>query len=242
MTLIGITTYREPADYGTWRQVSCALLPHSYVVHVESAGATAVLIPPRVNVDDEWAHHVLSRLDGLILAGGVDVEPARYGEEAHPSIQSARPDRDTAELALARASAQLDLPTLGICRGMQVMAVERQGSLNQHLPDLVGHDEHSIAPGRYNDHSVRLEPGSLANQVLGDSVIVQSYHHQAVAEHPGYAATGWADDGTLEAMEDPSGTFRLAVQWHPEVGADNSLFSALVDAASRGAGVHHADG
>lgn len=231
MTLIGVTTYREPADYGTWQQVSCALLPHSYVSHVESAGATAVLIPPRVDVDAEWGRQLLSRLDGLILAGGVDVEPTRYGQEAHRSIQSARPDRDTAELALARASAELDLPTLGICRGMQVMAVERQGALAQHLPDLVGHHEHSIAPGRYNDHAVRLEPGSLANQVLGASVVVPSYHHQAVAEHPGYTASGWADDGTLEAMEDPSASFRLAVQWHPEVGADGSVFEALVRAA-----------
>lgn len=231
MTLIGITTYREPADYGTWRQVPCALLPHAYVAHIEAAGATAVLIPPRADVDVEWARRLLRRLDGLVLAGGVDVEPARYGQEPHPSIQSSRPDRDTSELALARASALIDLPTLGICRGMQVMAVERNGSLNQHLPDSVGHDDHSIAPGRYNDHTVRLTQGSLAHRVLGDEVVVPSYHHQAVETHPGYSASGWALDDTLEALEDPEASFRLAVQWHPEVGQDSSLFLALVRAA-----------
>lgn len=236
MTLIGITTYREPADYGVWREIPCALIPHAYVAHVEAAGATAVLIPPRLDADEEWAQRLLGRLDGLVLAGGVDVEPARYGSDPHPSIQSSRPERDTSELALARASAALDMPTLGICRGMQVMAVERHGVLNQHLPDSVGHDDHSIAPGQYNDHVVRLTEGSLAHRVLGDEVTVPSYHHQAVETHPGYAASGWADDDTLEALEDPAAAFRLAVQWHPEVGEDDRLFVALVRAARAFAG------
>lgn len=231
MTLIGITAYREPADYGTWRRVSCALLPHAYVAHLEAAGATVVLIPPRVDADEAWARRLLGRLDGLVLAGGVDVEPARYGQEPHPKVQPPRPDRDTSELALARASALIDLPTLGICRGMQVMAVERDGSLNQHLPDSVGHDDHSIAPGQYKEHTVRLAEGSLVHRILGDEVVVPSYHHQAVETHPGYFASGWALDDTIEALEDPDASFRLGVQWHPEIGQDTSLFLALVQAA-----------
>lgn len=232
MTTIGITTYVEPTDYGVWRQVPAALVPHPYVAHVEAAGAVALLVPPREDADETWAREVLSRVDGLVLAGGVDVEPARYGEEPHPSVQASRRDRDASELALARVSAELDLPTLGICRGMQVMAVERGGRLVQHLPDTLGHEDHSIAPGTYNDHPVRLVAGTRTHDVLGDEVMVRSYHHQAVDAHPGYEPSGWAPDGTLEAMEDPGARFRLAVQWHPEAGTDPRLFEALVAATT----------
>src|SRR5689334_1273413 len=135
------------------------------------------------------------------------------------------------EIALATAAAAADLPLLGICRGMQVMAVAAGGLLEQHVPDRVGHDEHSPAPATYGNHAVRTVVGTRLAEILGEEADVPSYHHQSVLTHPGYEASAWADDGTLEAMEDPDAFFRLAVQWHPEVGTDPRLFRALVEAA-----------
>jgi putative glutamine amidotransferase len=230
--IIGITCYVEEAVRGVWQSMPHALLPHNYVAHVERAGGIAVLIPPRVDADDEMARAILSRLDGLILAGGVDVDPGRYAAHPHPSVQEARPDRDALELALATATRQRDTPVLGICRGMQVMAVAAGGTLDQHLPDLVGHDEHSPAPGVYGSHSVRTVEGTTVSALLGREVVIPSYHHQSVSSHPGYRAAAWAPDGTLEAMEHPASRFRLAVQWHPEAGQDARLFDALIRACA----------
>jgi putative glutamine amidotransferase len=178
------------------------------------------------------AGEVISRLDGLMLAGGVDVEPRRYAAQPHPSVQEARPDRDAFELALAEVSQQRDTPVLGVCRGMQVMAVAAGGTLQQHLPDLVGHDEHSPAPGVYGTHSVRTVEGTAVSALLGPEVAIPSYHHQSVSSHPGYVPAAWAPDGTLEAMEHPASRFRLAVQWHPEAGQDDRLFSGFVHACA----------
>jgi putative glutamine amidotransferase len=231
--IIGISCYLEPASWGAWRDVPATLIPQAYIAKVEQAGGVPLLIPPRVDADPEWAWAVLGRLDGLILAGGVDIESGRYGADPHPSVQAARPDRDAAELALATAAVAADLPLLGICRGMQVMAVASGGLLEQHVPDRVGHLRHSPALGVYGQHEVRISDGSRLAGILGAAVTVPSYHHQAVTSHPGYLAVGWdPDDQTLEAFEDPAGRFRLAVQWHPEVGEDPRLFDALV-AASR---------
>ena len=174
---------------------------------------------------------LLGRLDGLIIAGGVDVQPSRYGAEPHPSIQASRVDRDSSELNLVTSALAADLPLLGICRGMQVMAVEAGGILEQHIPDRVGNESHSPAPGRYGPHAVRIEPGTRLHAILGDGVVVKSYHHQAVETCPKYAPSAYADDGTLEAMERDDRAFALSVQWHPEAGADNRLFQALVQAA-----------
>lgn len=233
--IIGITCYVEEAVRGVWARMPHALLPQEYVTKIERAGAIAVLIPPRVDADARMAAAVISRLDGLMLAGGVDVEPGRYGARAHPSVQQARPDRDAFELALAEVSDQRDTPVLGICRGMQVMAVAAGGTLEQHLPDVVGHHEHSPAPGVYGSHAVRTLEGSRLSALLGLEVVIPSYHHQCVSTHPGYVASGWAPDGTLEAMERPGSRFRLAVQWHPEAGPDDRLFDAFVAACCRAA-------
>jgi len=230
--IIGITCYVEDAARGVWESMSHALLPYNYVTKVERAGGIAVLIPPRVDADAEMARAVVSRLDGLILAGGVDVEPRRYAAHPHASVQEARPDRDAFELALAAVTRQLDTPVLGICRGMQVMAVAAGGTLDQHLPDLVGHEKHSPAPGVYGSHSVRTVEGTTVSALLGREVVIPSYHHQSVSSHPGYRPAAWAPDGTLEAMEHPASRFRLAVQWHPEAGEDTRLFDALIRACA----------
>jgi putative glutamine amidotransferase len=239
--VIGITCYVEPASRGDWTDVPSALLPQDYVTKVEAAGGIAVLIPPRLDADERLAAEVLARLDGLILAGGADVEPSRYAAPAHPAVQPGRPDRDALELALATASAASDLPVLGICRGMQVMAVAAGGDLEQHLPDRVGHSGHSPGPGVYGSHPVHTVAGTRLATLLGERVDTPTYHHQSVLEHPGYVPAAWAVDGTLEAMEDPRAGFRLAVQWHPEAGDDPRLFEALVaECRARRAGQHTA--
>jgi putative glutamine amidotransferase len=230
--LIGITCYVEPASRGDWKDVPSVVLPHDYVRQVEEAGATAIVIPPRADADEEIARGVVSRLDGLVIAGGADVDPALYAApERHPDVQEARHDRDAMEVALARAAAEADLPLLGICRGMQVMAVAAGGTLEQHVPDRVGHVDHSPAVAVYGRHPVTTVPGTRLAGLLGTSAEVPSYHHQSVLTHPGFEPSAWAEDGTLEAMEDPAAQFRVGVQWHPEVGDDPRLFDALVAAA-----------
>ena len=226
--VIGITCYVEAASRGDWTDVPSALLPQDYVTKVERAGGIALLIPPRLDADDGLALEVMSRLDGVILAGGADVEPSRYAAQPHPSVQPGRPDRDALELALARVSAGQDSAVRGICRGMQVMAVAAGGQLEQHVPDRVGHSEHSPAPGVYGTHPVATVEGTRVAGIVGGELDVPTYHHQSVLTHPGYVPAAWAPDGTLEAMEDPNARFRIAVQWHPEAGRDPRLFEALV--------------
>ncbi|MDV3223345.1 gamma-glutamyl-gamma-aminobutyrate hydrolase family protein [Intrasporangium sp.] len=232
--IIGITSYLEPTTQGIWVDVPSALIPHSYVRKVEEAGGIAVLIPPRLDSADDdhrLVRALLGRLDGVIIAGGVDVAPELYAAARHPTVQASRPDRDTTELAIAQVSSQLDLPVLGICRGMQVMAVAAGGTLEQHVPERVAHDDHAPAPATYGSHPVDTVAGTRIADLLGSRVGVPSYHHQSVATHPGYLPAAWAPDGTLEAMEDPLARFRLAVQWHPEEGEDPRLFQALIAAA-----------
>lgn len=230
--IIGITCYVEDVVRGAWGSMPHALLPHNYVAQVERAGGIAVIIPPRADADEDMARAIVAHLDGLILAGGVDVDPQRYAAQPHPSVQASRPDRDAFELALAAVTRQWDTPVLGICRGMQVMAVAAGGTLEQHVPDRVGHDDHSPAPGVYGSHSVHTVAGSRLSELLGPEAVIPSSHHQSVSSHPGYLPAAWAPDGTLEAMEHPASRFRLAVQWHPEAGQDARLFGALVKACA----------
>jgi len=231
--VIGLTCYVEPVSRTVWRDVPSATVPYSYVRKIEQAGGLVVIIPPRTDADPTLAAEILSRLDGLVIAGGADVDPDRYARPRHPLVQASREDRDAMELALATAAAEQDLPLLGVCRGMQVMAVAAGGDLEQHLPDRVGHEDHSPQKGAYGTHPISTVAGTRVNSLLGDHTVVPSYHHQAVLTHPGFVPAAWADDGTLEAMEDPDAGFRLAVQWHPEEGDDPRLFAALVEAAAR---------
>jgi putative glutamine amidotransferase len=230
--VIGITSYVEPASWSAWREVRAALVPHGYVQHVQDAGGIAFVVPPLPpDSSEDDVRELLSHLDGLILAGGMDVAPALYGEAPHPAIQASRPDRDHSELLLAQVTAADDVPVLGICRGMQMMAVAAGGALEQHLPDRLGHDRHSPAPGVYGQHDVHIDERSKLHEILGDRVAVATYHHQGVASYPGYVATAWSEDGLVEALEDAGKGFRVAVQWHPEVGTDPRLFEALVASA-----------
>ena len=232
--VIGVTSYVEPASWSSWRDVPAALVPHAYVRQLVGAGGLALVVPPLPeDADDDDAREILSRLDGLIIAGGADVEPSRYEQEPHPLVQRTRADRDGSELRLARVTAADDMPLLGVCRGMQVMAVAAGGALDQHLPDLLGATTHAPGVGMYGTHLVRPAPGTVVGDILGHEVQVATYHHQGVAKAPGYVSSAWAEDGVLEAIEDPDSTFRIGVQWHPEPGDDPRLFMRLVEAARR---------
>jgi putative glutamine amidotransferase len=228
--IVALTCYQDPASWGVWRNVPAVFIPAAYVVALRDAGAQPVLLPPEEGLTESDARALLAVVDGLVVAGGADVRPARYGATPHPHAQRPRDDRDDSEIALVKAAVREDLPLLGICRGMQVMAVAAGGSLEQHLPDLVGHHGHSPAPGVYGRHDVTLAEGSWLREVLGERVDVPTHHHQSVRTHPGLVATGWADDGVVEAVEAPGARLRVGVQWHPEVGEDTRLMKAFVAA------------
>jgi putative glutamine amidotransferase len=210
--LIGITTYVVPASWGHW-QLETALIPYDYVRAVERAGGRALLVPP----DDESVEETLDRLDGIVFSGGEDI-----GENEA---------RDRGELALLEAALARDLPVLAICRGFEVLNVARGGDLVQHLPDVVGHEEHRAVLGEFSEHPVRVDPSSRIREVSG---VVKSHHHQGVGRiGDGLREVAWAEDGTVEALEDPDKPFVVGVLWHPEAGKDQKLFDQLVEAARK---------
>lgn len=228
--VIGLSTYRQDAAWGAWQQ-SADLLPTEYAVAVERAGGTPVLLPP-VAEPQTGAAAVVARLDGLIISGGADIDPARYGEHPGPHTAHWRPDRDAWELALLDAADTAGLPVLGICRGMQLLAVHAGGHLVQHVPDLVGHQGHNPGGDTYARREVRVDPSSRLARLIGTAGSVHCHHHQAVRDHPGFTAAAWSDDGLLEAIERPGERFVVAVQWHPETLADAGLFAGLIAAAT----------
>jgi gamma-glutamyl-gamma-aminobutyrate hydrolase PuuD len=226
--VVGITTYVEPARWGNW-QLDAALIPYMYVQALDRAGARPLLVPP----SDDGVDETLDALDGLLLSGGADLDPASYGAEAHPQTTGVRPDRDRSELALLEGALARDMPVLAVCRGLQVLNVARGGDLVQHLPEVVGHEDHRAVPGVFSEHPVRVDEGSRLGALLGDRAPVQSHHHQGLGRlGDGLREVAWADDGTVEAVEDPSRRFALGVLWHPEAGEDARLFDALVAEAS----------
>jgi putative glutamine amidotransferase len=190
-----------------------------------------VLLPPGGSESD--AEDVVSALDGIVIAGGADIDPARYGAKPHPKTEATVPDRDDWELAVAAAAIRQSVPILGICRGMQVVNVACGGTLHQHVPDLVGHDVHSGPADGFGRHKVRVTAGELLASILptGDYFEVPTHHHQAI-DLPGadLTAVAWADDGIVEAIEGVTG-FTIGVQWHPEQDTDERLFAALIQAA-----------
>jgi putative glutamine amidotransferase len=225
--VIGITTYAQEASWGVWR-MPAALIPLEYVDAVERAGGRPVLIPPSEDGVDE----TLSALDGIVFSGGADVDPAHYGAEAHPETDSPQARRDSGELALLQAALERDLPTLAICRGVQLLNVARGGDLVQHLPDSLGNDVHKEVPGEFAVHPVEVKEGSRLASIVGARSDVTSHHHQALGRvGDGLVESAWAADGTLEAVEDPSLRFAVGVQWHPEAADDAALFEALVEQA-----------
>ncbi|WFB11491.1 gamma-glutamyl-gamma-aminobutyrate hydrolase family protein [Streptomyces sp. LX-29] len=230
--LIGISTYLEQSvRWGVW-ELPAALLPAGYHRLVQRAGGLAAQLPPD---DPGAAAAVVSRLDGLVIAGGPDVEPVRYGAEPHPRTGPPARERDAWELALIEAALAAGVPLLGICRGMQLLNVARGGTLVQHLPETVGHEGHSGPPGVFERHEVTPVPGTLLARVLPEPVSVPTYHHQAVDRiGAGLEVSAHAADGTVEALELPGARgFALGVQWHPEAGDDPRVMEALT-AAARG--------
>jgi gamma-glutamyl-gamma-aminobutyrate hydrolase PuuD len=250
--VIGVTAAATRSRHGVW-DCDVVLLTRTYTDMVLAGGGIPVLLPPVAGIG-----HAVQRCDGVLLSGGPDVGPDRYGAQAHPRTSAAHPDRDAAELEVLDRALALGLPVLGVCRGLQVLNVGLGGTLHQHLPDVVGHDDHNPTPGVFSDVDVRLDAAGRVGIALGavagvgagvgagpgvgvgpgvgagDARLrVRCHHHQAVDRlAPGLVATAWAADGTVEAVEDPARPFVVGVQWHPEEDAtDLRLVAALVAAA-----------
>jgi putative glutamine amidotransferase len=222
--VVGITTYVTPARWGYW-DVEAALVPLEYVSAIERAGGRPLLVPP----SDEGVDETLDAVAGLIFSGGSDLDPGLYGQDAHPETTGIVKERDRAELALLEGALARDMPVLAVCRGSQVLNVALGGDLVQHLPDVVGDERHKHTPGTFADHDVRLDGGSRLGALLGERAPVKSHHHQGFGRvGKGLTEVAWADDGTLEAVEDPSRRFAVGVLWHPEAGEDARLFEELV--------------
>jgi putative glutamine amidotransferase len=227
--IVGITTYAEDARWGVW-DAPAALIPLAYVRAIEEAGGRALLVPPAT----EGLEETLDVLDGLLFSGGADLDPGSYGAEAHPETNGVRPERDRAELALLEGALARDMPVLAVCRGSQVLNVGRGGDLVQHLPEVVGHQGHKQAPGVFADHDVEVLPETRLRAVIGERAPVKSHHHQGYGRlGEGLREAAHAEDGTVEAIEDPSRRFAVGVLWHPEEGEDAALFAALVEEAKR---------
>jgi putative glutamine amidotransferase len=229
--VVGLSCDLEPAAWGAW-ELTAALIPQWYVDLLQEAGATVVLLPPG------QGPQALDRLDGLVLAGGADIDAARYDADPHETADHPRVSRDESEFDLYRYARGRDLPVLGICRGLQVMAIAHGGSLHQNLPDLPSASTHRERPGTFVDHEASFTAGSVLGSIYGtDPVVVNSSHHQAVDSAGDLSVTGWAADGTIEAAEDPAASFCVGVQWHPEHPdrrvADLPLVRAFVEAADR---------
>jgi putative glutamine amidotransferase len=220
--LIGVTTYLEPAAWGVW-EMPAALLPAGYPRLIQVAGGLAALLPPD---DPAQAEPVVSRLDGLVIAGGADVEPVRYGAEPDERTGPPARDRDAWELALIRAALASGTPLLGICRGLQLLNVALGGTLVQHLDGHVG------GVGVFGAHTVKPVPGTRYAEIVPEESSVPTYHHQSVDRLADtLVASAHAEDGTVEAVELPGAGWALGVQWHPEAGDDMRVMSALVAAA-----------
>ena len=232
--VIGLCTALERAQWSVWDQ-QAVLLPRNYVEEVNRAGGLAVLLPPDPQLVDQ-PEEAIELLDGLLLAGGADIDPASYGQASHAETQDSVPERDAFEIALTRAAIERDLPLLGICRGMQLINVALGGTLNQHLPEHLGHEEHRRVIGTFDgsEHDVEVIDGTLAMDVIGAGVHgTKSHHHQGVEQLGESLRVGARSpsDGLVEAIELPDRSFVLGVQWHPEADTRSPVIGGLVAAA-----------
>ena len=228
--VIGLTTYRQQARSGVW-DVPASFLPAVYLEGVTRTGGIAVLLPPQP-VDGAIAEQVIGRLDGLILTGGKDVDPAAYGQQPHPATEEPANERDEWEFALLRAALDRRVPVLGICRGPQVINVALGGTLHQHLPDVLGHSGHRVADATFASHTAHIAAGSRLNRLLGESIQTRCYHHQAIDQLGTGLVASARCDGIVEGIESAGTDFVVGVQWHPEENLDDlRLFAALVEAA-----------
>jgi putative glutamine amidotransferase len=232
--VLGLSTYLQQAQTGVW-DVRASFLPAIYIEGVNRAGGIAVLLPPQP-IDTDIAERVLDGLDGLIITGGRDVDPASYGQRPHPATDepdAANRERDALEFALVGGAIRRGMPLLGICRGAQVINVALGGTLHQHLPDVIGHTHHQQGNAVFSTSAVRTVPGTRLATLIGDSSDAQCYHHQAIDRlGEGLIVSAQDTDGVIEAVEIPGANFVLAVQWHPEERLDDlRVFSAVVEAA-----------
>ena len=226
--LIGITSYAQNAKWGAW-DLPAALIPLDYVDAVERAGGRPLIVPP----SEDGVEEALDVLHGVVFSGGADIGPTHYGADPHPETDPPQLRRDAGELALLRAALDRDLPMLAICRGFQLLNVARGGDLVQHLPETLGNSSHREVKGVFSEHPVEIKEGTRLAGLLGArQPLVKSSHHQGVGRVGGrLVETAWAEDGTLEGLEDPDKRFVVGVLWHPEAGEDMRLFEALVSQA-----------
>jgi putative glutamine amidotransferase len=232
--VIGICTALEPARWSVWN-MQAALLPYNYLEAVQRAGGLALMLAPDPQLTADPGE-ALALIDGLMLAGGADIDPASYGQETHAETVATVPVRDAFEIALVNAAIERDMPVLGICRGMQLINVARGGTLLQHLPERFGHSEHRRVIGTFEgaDHPARLVEGSLAARAAGETLhATKSHHHQGVDRlGRDLVVSGISErDGLAEAIELPDRRFVLGVQWHPEADLQSRVIGSFVGAA-----------
>ena len=230
--IIGVTSYRTHGQM-TIYDTELAVLPAQYVEGVTRAGGLVALLPPQ-EISAAEAEQLVSRIDGLMVTGGSDVGPARYGQTPGPHTEETDLRRDSSEDALLRAARASGIPILGICRGAQMLNVHMGGTLHQHLPDVVGHTRYQMGDGVFHLETMTLEEGSLVSRIFDGDTHVPGpvYHHQAIdAVAPGLTVSARGFDGVIQAIEMTDYRFGVAVQWHPEENLDDiRIFEAFVKA------------
>lgn len=241
--LIGVATQTLPGVVG--ERPPCWIMGQRYVEALRSSGALPVLLPLLPH-DPDGMKELFTRLDGVFLTGGVDVDPSRYGEEKHPLCGTTDADRDAIELMLLDHAIAVGKPVLAVCRGVQILNVARGGTLYQdvtaQVPAAMKHDHFPTPsnPSRtYLAHDITVAAGTRLAAILGEAVVpVNSMHHQAIKDlAAGLRPTAYAPDGIIEAVEGTNGQYLVGVQWHPEELTESQpgmrrLFTSFVEAAA----------
>ena len=223
--VIGVTACKRESSFGPWN-LEAVILPSGYTTAIEEAGGKPLLLPPGC------CPSLLDLLDGLVVAGGPDINPSLYGQKPSEHISLAHPDQDGSEADLIRGAVDRDIPLLGICRGMQLMCVVHGGKIHQHLPETPGHEEHGGWDGEVTEHGVQTVEGTHLHSIMGTTVSVNSTHHQGVFDPGSLSASAHSShDGLIEGVERTDKRFCIGVQWHPERIGHVGLYRALVDAA-----------